>query len=130
VKDPEILRDTQNDNKNELATPEELASLDDIVEIETQNSEIENESEPNYEDIFTPQAVTSANEDEITQAIKSIDDEIEGVVTPEVTPNIDIQDNVSKKEALQQIGEVIRGYNPGRPIEEKGEQPVDTTVWK
>jgi hypothetical protein len=81
-----------------------------------------------YEEIFTPEAVTTANEDEITQAIKSIDDEIEG--TNEITPNIDIEGTRTKKETLQQIGEVIRGYNPGHPVTEKGEQPVDPTVWK
>ncbi len=118
---PEMPRDDAE--KAPVASPEELASLDQLAELET-------ESEPNYEDIFTPLAVTTANEDEITQAIKSIDDEIEGVNIPDTTPNIDIEDNVSKKEALQQIGEVIRGYNPGRPVEEKGEQPVDTSVWK
>lgn len=111
-----------------LASPEELASLDAFVELEIQNSELENTVGPAYEEIFTPAAVTTANEDEITQAIKSIDDEIEGVI--EETPNIDVEDNRSKKEALQQIGEVIRGYNPGQPIEHKGEQPVDASIWK
>jgi|GEM_PF-92661 len=112
----------------DLASPEELASLDALVEIEMLNSELETPVEPAYEEIFTPAAVTTAHEDEIAQAIKSIDDEIEGVV--EETPNIDVEDSKSKKEALQQIGEVIRGYNPGRPVEEKGEQPVDASIWK
>jgi phosphoesterase RecJ-like protein len=121
----------QNDKivtKTPVASAEELASLDKIVE--STDDDFGHEEELAYGEIFTPEAITSSNEDEITQAIKSIDDEIEGVSTPEVIPNIDIEDNVSKKEALQQIGEVIRGYNPGRPIEEKGEQPVDTSVWK
>jgi phosphoesterase RecJ-like protein len=107
---------------------EELASLDALVELEIQNSELETPQEPGYSDIFTPIAVTTAKEDEITQAIKSIDDEIEGVT--EETPNIDVEDNKDKKAALRQIGEVIRGYNPGKPLEEKGEQPVDPTIWK
>lgn len=122
VKDPEILRDTQNDN----------VATDDFFGLESLSEELNEDSaiEENiaYEEIFTPEAVTTANEDEITQAIKSIDDEIEGV--SDVTPNIDIEETKTKKEALQQIGEVIRGYNPGRPVEEKGEQPVDTSVWK
>lgn len=118
----EILKQVQDDVNT---SPEELASLDQIIESTPEENE-----EPGYEDIFTPLAVTTANEDEITQAIKSIDDEIEGVTVPEVTPNIDIEDNVSKKETLQQIGEVIRGYNPGRPVEDKGEQAVDASVWK
>jgi len=111
-----------------LASPEELASLDSFVEQEIQNEKLRGDTEPAYEEIFTPEAVTTANEDEIAQAIKSIDDEIEGVI--EETPNIDIEDSRSKKEALQQIGEVIRGYNPGRPVDEKGEQPVDASIWK
>ena len=122
----------ENDKELVTASPEELASLDSLVEqeveLETQNSKIETPLEPDYNDIFTPEAVTTAKEDEITQAIKSIDDEIEGVV--EETPNIDVEDSKSKKEALQQIGEVIRGYNPGQRVEEKGEQPVDPTIWK
>jgi len=129
---PEILKPVQDDVKPEVAvaSPEELASLDSLVESEPEAGSMmpEADIEPTYEEIFTPETVTTANEDEITQAIKSIDDEIEGV--NEVTPNIDVEDNKSKKEALQQIGEVIRGYNPGRPVEEKGEQPVDPTIWK
>ncbi len=124
-------RDKHEDDNNVIAaSPEELASLDQIIE--STDDDFGHEEEMAYDEIFTPQAMTSANEDEITQAIKSIDDEIEGTGTPEVepTPNIDIKDNVSKKEALQQIGEVIRGYNPGHPVEEKGEQPVDPKVWK
>lgn len=100
-----------------LETEADLASLDALVEqeaeLESQNSKLETPSEPT---------------DDITQAIKSIDEEIEGVA--EETPNIDVEDNKSKKEALQQIGEVIRGYNPGHPVDEKGEQPVDPTIWK
>jgi hypothetical protein len=108
---------------------DDTASLNEFAEDEiTPDEDFANEQDMAYEEIFTPEAVTTANEDEITQAIKSIDDEIEGVL-PE-TPNIDVEDNISKKATLQQIGEVIRGYNPGQPIEEKGEQPVDANVWK
>jgi len=118
--------------KVDVASPAELASLDALVEqeaeLETQNSKLETPLEPGYSDIFTPEAVTTAKEDEITQAIKSIDDEIEGV--NEETPNIDVEDSKSKKEALQQIGEVIRGYSPGQKTDEKGEQPVDPTIWR
>lgn len=71
---------------------------------------------------------TTKEEDVIAKAILSIDNEVEGV--SEVTPNIDVEAAKNKNEALQQIGEVIRGYNPGRPVEEKGDQPVDATIWK
>lgn len=108
---------------------DDTASLDEFAEDEiTPDEDFANEQDVAYEEIFTPEAVTTANEDEITQAIKSIDDEIEG--TNEITPNIDIEGTRTKKETLQQIGEVIRGYNPGHPVTEKGEQPVDPTVWK
>ena len=128
-----------DDKEDNGVSDEDLASLDELVESEsTADEDFAHEEEMAYNEIFTPAAVTTAKEDEITQAIKSIDDEIEGV--NEITPNIDIEDTKTKKEALQQIGEVIRGYNPGRPVEDpsthvlrrtsNGEQPVDPTIWK
>jgi phosphoesterase RecJ-like protein len=154
----ETLKQVQDDKTLETRSliPEaaDLASLDALVEQELETGSLMPEAniEPTYNDIFTPTAVTNtadkleavsqparddsgrtgkletSAEDEITQAIKSIDDEIEGVV--EETPNIDIEGVKSKKEALQQIGEVIRGYNPGQPIEDAGKQPADPSIWR
>lgn len=123
VENAQVEKELTAPQAEESITPEELVSLEETLE-----NEDATDTEPSYEDIFTPQTVLSANEDEITKAIRSIDDEIEN--TSEEAPNIDIEENKSKDEALKQIGEVIRGYNPGKPIEEKGEQPLDTNLWK
>lgn len=128
----ESLSDTPKGSLQQGRDDSVVDTSDDFFDLESIEEELEedisHEENIAYEEIFTPQAVVNANEDEITQAIKSIDDEIEGA--SEATPNIDVEENKAKRETLQQIGEVIRGYNPGRPQEGKGDQPVDPKVWK
>ncbi len=111
----------------------ELLSIEKLIE-----SEHTVEVEPIFEELFTEKPLVPVNvevqpaNDDIEKALQSIDFEIESGGTPknEVTPNIDVEDVRDKKEALRQLGDVMRGYTPGKALDEKGNQPIDAKLWK
>ncbi len=113
--------------------------LNELLSIEkSMESEHIVEDEPIYEELFTEKPLvvekveTVPVGDDIEKALQSIDLEIESGGTPknEVTPNIDVEDVKDKKEALRQLGDVMRGYTPGKALDEKGNQPIDAKLWK
>jgi bifunctional oligoribonuclease and PAP phosphatase NrnA len=114
----------------------ELLSIEKAIESETQ---AENDLSP--EEFFAEQSEMvpvsldtekASAQDDIETALLSIDNEIEtgGTIVNEITPNIDIEDTKDRKESLRQLGEVMRGYTPGKALDEKGNQPINTKIWK
>ncbi len=129
---------------------ETVEDLGDLLSIEKALEGVESvEEEPRFEDIFTQlppkvEEVVSLRDgkDAIEEALISIDTEIEsGGPIIEVTPNIDIEGVKDKKESLRKLGEVMRGYTPGKALDDptthealrrtgKGNQPIDSKMWK
>ena len=130
----EIIVPAINEDMNELISIEK--SINDAPE-----EAIELNEDVPLEEIFAPipkninkvetTDIAEISDDSIEKALESIDQEIEGVPVSNVeTPNIDIEGVKSKNEALQKIGEVMRGYKPGTSEPENGNQPIDSTIWK
>ena len=138
------------DHSRDVVQPKPELEQDNPVvpDLENQTNPISNVGAvqiPDYDEIFLDHKVeetvasveplvTTNNNDDIEQALQSIDYEIEtgGKNSDNIvaTPNIDVEGVRDKSESLRKLGEVMRGYNPGKALEEKGNQPIDQKVWK
>jgi phosphoesterase RecJ-like protein len=127
----------------------EADSIEDIGELLSIEKALEGETEVieeaiNIEEIFGAEnarvekatQTKSSEEDPINQALQSIDNEIEtGGKAENQTPNIDVEEVKDKKESLRKLGEVMRGYTPGKSLDNSkkaadGKQPIDPNIWK
>lgn len=64
-------------------------------------------------------------EDPISQAIKSIDTEIEKGLEKEIAPTIDVEEAKTKEEPMKALGEILEDYTPGNEADLPVEEPDD-----